>query len=112
MPGERAVNTAPPLSQNTHKIIIPLRYQDVHLRARGTDDVTVEGVLAQVDLAALCLVDGDGGNFSQYLKKDLLQLLIGMRGTIYTVHLQIKNTYFPFLQSLEVSDVEKLSISH
>lgn len=104
-----------PLSRNTYKIIISLRYQDVHLRACGTDDVAVEGVLAQVDLAALCLVDGDGGNFSQYLKRDLLQLLTGMCGTICTLRGQSisrsKTRIFPFCRVLEASDVEKLSIS-
>lgn len=104
-----------PLSRNTYKIIISLRYQDVHLRACGTDDVAVEGVLAQVDLAALCLVDGDGGNFSQYLKRDLLQLLTGMCGTICTLRGQSisrsKTHIFPFCRVLEASDVEKLSIS-
>lgn len=55
------------LISDTHIFVISLWYQDVHLRALGTDDVTVEGVFTQVDLAALCLVDGNGGNFSQHL---------------------------------------------
>lgn len=54
---------------STHKFII-LWYEDVHLRALGTDDVTVEGLLAQVDLTALCLVDGNGGNVSQNLQEN------------------------------------------
>lgn len=48
-------------------IVVILWYQDVHLRALGTDDVTVKGVLAQVDLATLSCVDGNGGNSSQHL---------------------------------------------
>lgn len=55
---------------STYKFII-LWYQDVHLRAVSADDVTVEGFLAQVDLAALCLVDGNGGNFSQNLQENI-----------------------------------------
>lgn len=58
---------------NTHKFIIFLWYEDVHLGALGTDDVTVEGLLAQVDLAALGLVDGNGGNFSQNLQENSQQ---------------------------------------
>lgn len=69
---------------DTHIIVISLWYQDVHLRALGTDDITVEGVLTQVDLAALCLVDGNGGNCSQHLYRDIVCLLTGMCGTICT----------------------------
>lgn len=50
-------------------IIISLRYHDVHLRALGTDNVTVQRLLTQVDLAALGLVDGHGGNSSQHLEQ-------------------------------------------
>lgn len=57
------------LFQKTHIVVVSLWYQDVHLRALGTDDVAVQGVLAQVYLAAFCLVDGNGGNCTQHLQK-------------------------------------------
>lgn len=78
------------LISDTHIFAIFLWYHDVHLRALGTDDVTVEGVLAQVDLAALCLVDGNGGNGSQHLQRDASQLLTGMRGTLCTLRYKIQ----------------------
>lgn len=55
---------------NTHILVISLWYQDVHLGALGADDVTAHRVFTQVDLAALCLVDWNGGNSSQHLKKN------------------------------------------
>lgn len=66
--GQHSLNLS--LNLNTHIFVI-LWYQDVHLRALGTDDVTVQGILIQVDLAALCLVDGNGGNSSQHLEQHL-----------------------------------------
>lgn len=61
----------------THVIALSFRYHDVHLRALGTDNVTADRVLTQVDLAALGLVDGNGGNCSQNLQKDMPRLLTG-----------------------------------
>lgn len=61
----------------THVIALSFRYHDVHLRALGTDNVTADRVLTQVDLAALGLVDGNGGNCSQNLQKDMPHLLTG-----------------------------------
>ena len=55
---------------DTHIFFI-LWNQDVHLWALCTDNVAVEGVLTQVDLAAFCLVDGNGGNPSQHLWKSM-----------------------------------------
>lgn len=69
---------------NTYKFIIFLWNQDVHLRALGADDVTVEGFLAQVDLAALCLVDGNGGNFSQNLQGKITIRKVWLRTTLPT----------------------------
>lgn len=58
---------------NTYKFIIFLWNQNVHLRALSADDVTVEGFLAQVHLAAFCRVDGNGGNSSQNLQQNILE---------------------------------------
>lgn len=69
---------------NTHKFIIILWYEDVHLGALGADDVTVEGLLAQVDLAALGLVDGNGGDFSQNLQENIQQKRSGTRRSLHT----------------------------
>lgn len=71
--GKSILKTKDWAHSNTHKFIIFLRYKDVHLGALGADDVTVEGLLAQVDLAALGLVDGNGGNFSQNLQENIQQ---------------------------------------
>lgn len=51
----------------THIIIIFLRNQDVHFRTLGTDNLTVERLLTQVDVASLCLIDGHGRHFPQDL---------------------------------------------
>lgn len=59
-------------------------YQDVHLRALRTDNGTVQGILAQVDLAALCLIDGNGGNSSQHLET-VSSLLAGVCGAAFTL---------------------------
>lgn len=42
--------------------------QDVHLGALGADDVAVQRVFAQVHLATIGLVDGDGRDSSQRLE--------------------------------------------
>lgn len=42
--------------------------QDVHLGALGADDVAVQRVSAQVHLATIGLVDGDGRDSSQHLE--------------------------------------------
>lgn len=56
------------LISDTHVVIVSCWYHDVHLGAFGTDDVTAEGVLTQIDLAALGFVDGHGGNCTQHLQ--------------------------------------------
>lgn len=52
----------------THVFIFAVWDQDVHLWALGTDDVAAHRVLAQVHLAAVGLVDGDGRDSSQNLE--------------------------------------------
>lgn len=55
-----------PSYKDTHKVIV-FRYQDVHLWALGADDLAVQRVLAQVDMATVRLVDGDSGDLTQDL---------------------------------------------
>lgn len=64
------------IMSSTYKFIIFLWYQDVHLRAVSTNDVTVEGFPAQVDLAALGLVDRNCGNFSQNLQQNIRKVWV------------------------------------
>lgn len=56
---------------DTH-VVVSFWYHDVHLRALGTDDVTGQRIFTQVDLAAFCLVDGDGRHLTQHLHKEKL----------------------------------------
>lgn len=51
----------------TYVFIFSVWDQDVHLGALGADDVAVHGVSAQVHLATVGLVDGDGWDSSQSL---------------------------------------------
>lgn len=55
--------------KDTYKLSVFVGYQDVHLRALGADDLTVQRIVAQVDMATIGLVDGDGGHFTHDLKK-------------------------------------------
>lgn len=54
--------------KDTYKLSVFVGYQDVHLRALGADDLTVQRIVAQVDMATIGLVDGDGGHFTHDLK--------------------------------------------
>ena len=51
----------------THKLSIFSGYQNVHLRAFGADDLACQWVSTQVDVATVCLVDGDSGHLAQNL---------------------------------------------
>lgn len=53
---------------DTHKLSVLFGYQDVHLGALGADDLAAEGAFAQVHLAAVRLVDGDGGHLPHDLR--------------------------------------------
>lgn len=53
---------------DTHKLSVVFGYEDVHLGAFGADDVAIDGVFAQVHLAAVRLVDGDGGHLPHDLR--------------------------------------------
>jgi len=53
--------------KDTHKLSVFAGHQDVHLGALGADDLAAQGVFAQVDLAAVGLVDGDRGHLPQDL---------------------------------------------
>lgn len=52
---------------STHKVPALGGDQDVHLRGLGTDDLAVEGALAQVHVAPICLVDGNRWHFTHDL---------------------------------------------
>ncbi|TNN57356.1 Palmitoyl-protein thioesterase 1 [Liparis tanakae] len=53
--------------KDTHKVSVFAGHQDVHLGALGADDLAAQGVFAQVDVAAVGLVDGDRGHLPQDL---------------------------------------------
>lgn len=59
----------PDIKEYTHIIIIFLRNQNVHFWTLGTDNLAVERLLAQVDVASLSLIDGNRGHFSHHLVK-------------------------------------------
>lgn len=61
-----ACKTSSSTQAHTH-IVIPMWYENVHLRALGTDDLTVHGLFAQVHVAAFGLVNRDGGHFPHHL---------------------------------------------
>lgn len=48
--------------KNAHKFSVFAGYQDVHLGALGADDLAVQRIAAQVHVATIRLVDGDGGD--------------------------------------------------
>jgi len=52
----------------TYELPVGLGHQDVHLGALGADDLAGQRVLAQVDVATVRLVDGDGGDLPQHLE--------------------------------------------
>lgn len=54
--------------RDTHKLSIFVGYQHVHLWAFGADDLTLQRVLAQINVAAICLVDGDSWDLPHNLE--------------------------------------------
>ena len=54
----------------TYKLSALVRHQDVHLRRFGCNDFRLYGVFAQVNLAAVSLVDWDGGHFTIHLQNN------------------------------------------
>lgn len=52
---------------DTHIFSVVVGHQDVHLGALGADDLTVQRVFAQVDMATVGLVDGDSRDFTHDL---------------------------------------------
>lgn len=70
--GLSALKTTP-LLEDTHKLAVTVGYQDVHLRALGADDLAAQRLLAQVDMATVRLVDGDGGDLPHDLHADRRQ---------------------------------------
>lgn len=61
---------------DTHKLSVVFGYQDVHLRAFGADDLAADGVFAQVHLAAVRLVDGDGGHLPHHLRGEVQKTVL------------------------------------
>ena len=53
----------------TYKLSVCFGHEDVHLGALGADDLAGQRVLAQVDVATIGLVDGDGGDLPQHLER-------------------------------------------
>lgn len=53
---------------DTYKLSVFVGHGDVHLGALGADDLALQRVLAQEHLAAVCLVDGDGGDRPRHLR--------------------------------------------
>lgn len=60
-----------PSWEDTHKFSVFFRYQDVHLWALSADDFALQRVLAQVNMATVRLVDGDGGDLTQDLDMEI-----------------------------------------
>jgi hypothetical protein len=55
--------------KKTYKVTAFCRNEDVHLRRFGTDYLTIQGILAQVSMAAICFVNGNGWHFTHYLQR-------------------------------------------
>lgn len=53
----------------TYIVAIALWHQHIHLRGLGADDLDVERLRREVDLAAVGLVDGYGGHLAQNLQQ-------------------------------------------
>lgn len=63
-----------PSWEDTYKFSIFVGYQDVHLWALGADDLALQRVFAQVNMATVRLVDGDGGDFTHDLVMKMKQM--------------------------------------
>lgn len=54
---------------NTYIVAVALGHEHVHLGRLGADDLNVQRLGGQVDLAPVCLVDRHRRNLAQYLTK-------------------------------------------